>query len=612
MGKKNRVSSDTKGRKAEQGSALPPIQRDKHRHATFMYNSAVSLHQQGNILQAASLYHQAIVLHPTFIEAYLNLIAALGVMGKLQEAMHVCNQAIRIAPTNASAYNNRGNVWRDMRCPDMALTDYDRAIHLNPGLADAHHNRGMVLLDMKRYDEALAACNQSVFLFPSSSNAHLNRGVVLSTLGRREDALSSFDLAIATNPHNAKAHANRGAVLTDLRRFDEALSSCDRSIELAPSAIAFQNRGNIMEKLGRYEDALADYDQAIRINPNLADAYSNKANVLNVTRQFNDALSLYDQAIALNPEHAEAHWNKGLLMLLNGNYTAGWKEYEWRWKSRDFKSSYRKFTQPMWMGNKEDLRGKTILIHTDQGQGDVIQMLRYIPMIAEWGASIVLDVPRSLVPVVREIPDVVVLEHGSVLPPFDLHCSFMSLPLAFGTTLESIPVNIPYVRVTESMCETWKSLLGSRNRIRIGLAWTGNASHHNDHNRSIALHRILPLLDHDAEFYSLQVDYRDADRAMIVSNGKIADLSLIIEHYGHTAALIANLDLVITVDTSVAHLAGAMGRPVWILLPYAPDYRWLLDREDSPWYPTARLFRQPSFGDWESVIEQVCAALNYI
>ncbi len=592
--------------------SLPLHNSEAIRQAKGAFSDAVDHHQRGDFFQAACLYRRAINLYPSYIEAYLNLSAALAFSGKLSEALHVCDLAASIAPAHASIYNNRGNVLRDLGRHEEALADFDRAILLNPNYLDAYLNRGIILHDLKRYEDALLSCNHALTLAPSNPTGHLSRGIVLSALGRNAEALSSFDLAICLDPRNGKAHANRGAVLLDLRRYDDALASCNKAVSLAPNAIAHMNLGNVLEKLGRYEEALVEYDRAIHKNPVLADAFSNKANVLFLMREFDNAMSAYNHATTLSPDHAEAHWNKSLLMLLLGNYEEGWHMYEWRWKSKDCKSAYRNYPQPLWLGNPGQLRGKTILIHAEQGQGDTIQMMRYVPIIAAQAAKIVLDVPDSLASMICDIPNAIVLKQGSVIPDFDIHCPFMSLPLAFGTTLETIPDDVPYLRAPESKVEKWSVILGHRKHPRIGLVWSGATGHRNDHNRSIALQRLSPFFDLDVEYHSLQVEYRNGDQEMLASTGRIVDHSNDIADYSDTAALIEHMDLVITVDTSVAHLVGALGKPVWIMLPHVPDWRWLLDREDSPWYPTARLFRQPSHGDWDSVIKSVISHISEI
>jgi tetratricopeptide (TPR) repeat protein len=321
-----------------------------------------------------------------------------------------------------------------------------------------------------------------------------------------------------------------------------------------------------------------------------------------------EALESFDRALALKPDLAEAHWNKALLLLELGDFARGLPEYEWRWR-RESELKPRDFTQPAWRG--EELGGRTILLHSEQGFGDSIQLLRYVPMVAAKGGRVVLEIPDSLMPLVGRRDGVVAMvKPGAPLPPFDLHCPLMSLPLAFGTTLATVPAQVPYLQVPVERAADWRDRLPGTGRPRVGLVWSGKPTHKNDHNRSIALHRLAPLLSLSGiDFVSLQREYREADMAALAASRNLRRLDAALADFADTAAVVEAVDLVITVDTAVAHLAGALGKPVWILVSSIQDWRWLLQREDSPWYPTARLFRQPEIGDWDSVIGRLAREL---
>ena len=313
----------------------------------------------------------------------------------------------------------------------------------------------------------------------------------------------------------------------------------------------------------------------------------------------------------MRPDYAEAHCNRAICHLLIGDFDRGSKDNEWRWETQHLRKEKRNFAQPLWLGSN-DVAGKTILLHGEQGFGDVIQFCRYVPLVAERAARVILEVPGSLHELMGTLSgSAQIVSRGEPLPQFDLHCPLLSLPLAFGTRLESIPPAIPYLGATPSAVRSWNARLGPRKHFSVGLVWCGRPEHKNDHNRSLKLSTLLPLLDCDASFISLQREVRPCDTAVLKDRTDLLHFGDELNNFSDTAALILNLDLVISVDTSVAHLAGALGKPVWILLPYVPDLRWLLDREDSPWYPTARLFRQNRTRTWDDVIIRVRDALHH-
>ncbi len=316
-------------------------------------------------------------------------------------------------------------------------------------------------------------------------------------------------------------------------------------------------------------------------------------------------MASYRKALTIEPDYAPAHWNESLCRLLIGDFERGWKKYEWRWKCDQDLLATRNFSQPLWLG-REDLTGKTILLHAEQGLGDTIQFARYAQAVAQKCAKVILEVQPSLRSLLSEISGAYkVLSRGEPLPEFDFHCPLLSLPLAFNTRLETIPATIPYLGARAAVVKRWEDNLGKRDVPRVGIVWSGLSTNVNDHNRSIALSRLAALAGPSVKLVSLQNEVRAEDEKALAANKQILHFGSELEDFSDTAALVSLMDLVVSVDTSVAHLAGALGKPVWILLPFAPDWRWLVDREDSPWYPTARLFRQPKIGDWDSVIDKV-------
>jgi tetratricopeptide (TPR) repeat protein len=395
------------------------------------------------------------------------------------------------------------------------------------------------------------------------------------------------------------------------RRHAEALASFDRALAVRPDyAEALYNRGVTLQELKRFTDALASYDRALAVRPDYAEAFYNRGNALKELQRFDEALASFDRALAVRPDYANAHWNESLVRLLTGDFVRGWKKFEWRWKNESLNPSPRNFAQPLWLG-EQDIKGKTILLHSEQGLGDTIQFCRYVPLVAVRGARVLLQVPESLQNLTATLAGVAqVIGPTSQLPDFDLHCPLLSLPLAFGTRLDTIPSATPYLSASSERVRSWNISLGSKYRPRIGLVWSGNPEHKHDHNRSIKLRTLLQLLDIDATFVSLQKDIHADDATVPKDRSDLLHFGDKLKDFSDTAALVSNLDLVISVDTSVAHLAGALAKPVWILLPLLPDWRWLLNRDHSPWYPTARLFRQHAAGDWSSVVSDVGVELK--
>ncbi len=606
------------------------------------FNRGILLKELGRYEEALKAYDQVLSLNPHFFEAHYNKGNIFQALQRYDESLACFDAALSVSSSYAPAHNNRGAALKALGRYEEALAAYDRVLVLKPGYAAAYNNRGFILAKMGRYEEALESFDRVIAVSPALSDAHNNRGVILKALGRWEEALAAFDLALAFNPGLAEIHNNRGGILKELDRYDEALSACDQAIVLSPDfADAHINRGNVLQALGRFEEAIEAYDLASRINPygveafynrgialqNLeryeealaafdrviamkadsAEAYNNRGVTLQDMGRYEEALAAFDRAILILPDSAVIQSNKSILLLLRGEYEEGWRLYEWRLRKKEYKRPGK-----LWLG-ETDIKGKTILLYHEQGLGDTLQMLRYIPLLAQKGASVFLEVPASMLELVRNLPGVLgAWAQGENLPEFDLQCPFMSLPLAFQTTLATIPAAVPYLQAPENKVKFWKDRLGNKTCPRIGLVWSGTPSHKRDARRSIPLPVLSPLFKGKVEFHSLQIEYRDEDREILRENSRIADHSEEIADFGDTAALIEQMDLIISVDTSAAHLACAMGKPVWMMLPYSPDFRWLTNREDSPWYPTARLFRQPSPGNWDAVVAKIASDESFL
>ncbi len=613
-------------------------------HVEALINRGVTLNALRRFDEAVASYDRAIAVRPDFVEAHLNRGNALQELNRLDEALAGFDRALALRPDFAEAHYNRGNTLHALKRDEEALASHDRALALRPDYVDALTNRAASLRELKRYEEALASLDRALVLHPDNvealthrgvtlnalkrydealisheralalspddTDALVNRGVALHELQQFEEALACYDRALALRPDNAEALSNRGHTLHDLQRFEESLASCDRALALRPNfAEAHCNRGNALNALAQFDSALASYDQALALRPDYAEALTNQGITLHALKRFDDELASYERALAVQPDYPQAHFNAGWCRMLRGDFR-GWQQYEWRWETGQLKHSRRYFAQPLWT-RANDAANKTVLLHAEQGFGDTIQFARYAPLVALRAARVILEVQEPLHELISAVPGAAqVVSRGETLPDFDLHCPSLSLPLVMETELATIPSKVPYLDARPQDVAEWDARLGSRDRPRIGLAWSGNPKHRNDHNRSIALAVLLSLVGLDATFVSLQRDVSAADAELLRDRHDFVHFGAALENFSDTAALISNLDLVISVDTAVAHLAGALAKPVWILLPFVPDWRWMLDRDDSPWYPTARLFRQDDSRDWANVLVRVHDALR--
>jgi Flp pilus assembly protein TadD len=469
--------------------------------------------------------------------------------------------------------------------------------------AQAQHRAG-------RLAEATALFGELLQLRPEDPQALTPLGMLALQRDDAQQAIGFLERSLAVAPDQPLAHAACGVALRRLGDLNAALESFDRAIALRPSdEVTHSNRGVVLRKSARLDESLASFDRAIELNPDYAEAHNNRGNVLQDLRRLPEALASFDQAIALRPNYANAWWNKARLKILLGDYEEGWRLAEWRWQGPQ-RGLARNFTQPLWLGDVP-VGGKTVLLHAEQGLGDCIQFCRYAPMVAALGANVVLEVPASLTALVATADaNITVVAQGSALPAFDLHCPIMSLPRALHTSVTSIPAAVPYLYADPGLQASWQQRLGPRVRPRIGVVWSGSSVQAEDRRRSMPVRMLEPLLQLPCEFHALQKDIRADDAAFLAGCKALRLHQEELTDFAATAALVAEMDLVISVCTSVAHVAGALAQPLWVLVSFMPHYIWLLDRTDSPWYPTATLFRQPRFGDWSSVIEEVAQKLR--
>ena len=556
--------------------------------ARTLLAQAVALHQQGALATAEALYRRVLAAAPRQANALHLLGVLIAQRGRPDEAIALIGAAVAEAPDDAIFHANLGRARKAAGQQTEALASFDCAI-------------------------ALGSTDPGVFN---------DRGNLLRDLQRPQAALDSLDAAIALRPDYVEAFNNRGNALLDLGRHQEALASYAQAIALRPDyAEAFSNRGNALLDLERYQEALASYDQAIALRPAYADAVANRGAALGVLGQHAAALQSYVQALALRPDHPAARFGRAGCLLLSGDLARGWVEYEWRWRMPALAMHGPRFARPPWLG-AEPLAGKTVLLHAEQGFGDTLQFCRYATLVAARGARVVLGVARPLTRLLATLDGCAqVFSDGEPVPAFDLHCPLMSLPLAFGTTLETIPPPARLAPPADAVAE-WRRRLAPLPTPRVGLCWAGAprrddpAARAIDRRRSITLAHYAPLAGVAGPtfiaptFIALQKGEAAAQMATPDAGISVHDWTDELDDFADTAALIEALDLVITVDTAVAHLAATLGKPTWILSRFDGCWRWLIDRRDSPWYPSVRLFRQPAPGDWDAVINAVAAALR--
>lgn len=545
------------------------------------------------------------------IQAKFEQAFAYFLNGQIAQAQTLCEELLEIKPDHAETLHLLGVSAFQTKNHRNAVDLIGRAIAIRPDNAVFHYNLGIVLNELKELTAATASFDKAVSLKPDYHLACLKRANALHELNMFEAALASYDQAITIKPEDHLAHYGRGNALKKLKLFEAAVASYDNAISLKPDyAEAYSNRGNAFQELKQFDAAIASYDKAVSLKPEDHLAQFNRGIALQQLNKFDEALACYDKAIAARPNFPDACWNKSLALLTGGNYLDGWPLYEWRWQVSKFAAAKRNFIHPLWLG-QESLAGKTILLHSEQGLGDTIQFCRYIPLISDLGARVILEAEPPLTGLLKEITGLSeVFAKGSSLPEFDCHCPLMSLPLALKTELNTIPCTRRYLKSDPSKSAHWKSRLGEKMNPLVGLVWSGNITHSNDRNRSILLSDLIRHLPAGISFVSLQKDVRDADKSTLESNAEILHLGDELNDFADTAALCDLMNVVISVDTSVAHLNGALGNPTWVLLPFSPDWRWMLDRDDSPWYPDLRLFRQPNPDDWSGAFEKLNSALQ--
>lgn len=605
---------------------------------------AGAAHQAGNDLSALEHVRRAIASAPEVGVFHASLGLILAALGRADEAIQAYQRALSLQPDLAGAHNNLGNLLRKSGQADQAIDAFGRALALRPDHAEARTNLAQTLAQMGRAREALEQFRRVATLRPMSGEAHVQLAYALRDAGQPSEAALEFQKALALQPDSFAAMNGLGIVLRESGRVSESVAAHQRAIALRPSeSSGYVNLGCALEKAGDIEQAAAVLEKALELEPNSPEAHQNLANVLRAMGHPQEALDECRIALALRPEFSEAQaalgnvlmdlglleeavaahrralelrpaydevrFNLALTLLLAGNFEEGWPAFEIRRQIPALRVA--NFDQPMWDGS--DFYGRTLLLHAEQGMGDTIQFIRYVPLVAERGGNVIVRCQPALKALLTGQPGIrTVLADTDSLPPFDLHCPLMSVPLVLGTRERTIPSTTPYLFADRAAARHWRERLREAGPFRkIGLAWAGSRHHRNDRNRSMSLQQFSLLRQvKNAMFISLQKG-EPARQALHPPEGlSLIDWTAELNDWTDTAALASSLDLVITVDTAVAHLAGAMGKEVWVLLPFSPDWRWMLKRSDSPWYPTMRLFRQPTPGNWETPIRQVVEELT--
>ena len=544
--------------------------------ARALIDAALEDHQAGRLARAIALYEQALAQAPDDVQARANLALAFAQSGRHVDASLAFEQALALRPDDPALRQN------------LLVTSL---------------NAGVALLAQGSAAAAAAAFRRAVMAAPEHAPAHGSLGLALAQLGDLDGAIASLDAAIALTPDDARLHYNRANALRDQGRLEAARDAYRATLARQPNfAEALFQLGNLERVLSAPAAALTVFETAVAMMPDSVLAQLGLGGALHDLGRLEEAIAAFQRAQALDPENAEAHRSEALSLLLQGDFARGWEKLEWRWRAEDV--VLRRLDEKPWRG--EPLAGRTILLYAEQGLGDTVQFARFAPQVAARGGRVIVQAQRPLLGLLRSLEGVAELVGvRQASPAFDVQAPLLSLPWLLGIRLETLPAAAPYLAAEPARVARWREIVGTGSHPTIGLVWAGNPRHGRDRVRSLPPERLLPLLDHDARWFSLQVgasaDGLPADR--------VTDLAPRLTDFDETAAAVTALDLVITVDTAVAHLAGALGRPVWLLLPFSPDFRWLLGRDDSPWYPTMRLFRQPAPGDWQSVVAAVRAAL---
>lgn len=533
--------------------------------------------------------------------------------GQTEAAVQALETAIDMAPRAPEALCNLGNLYKDVGDSATAKRYYRRALALAPDHLPVHTNLAACLADDAEFESAESHARRAIEIDVASIDAWSALTGVLGRRGDFERAIQVFEDGMKSFSDNADWHLQFGCIYAQAKRFERAIVELRHALRLRPGFVeAMNNLGHALFEIGWLDEAVDVLLSAIERKPDMKELHINLANVWTAMRRHEDALASFRHALALDPSNASAHFVMGMVLLVEGDFDNGWREYAWRWRTQEYGGRLGKLSMPMWHGEAVT-SGDTLLVHAEQGHGDTLQFVRYLPLIRQGWKRVVFECQPSLSRLLKSADGFdQLIARGEAIPHADFHVPLLDLPGILETKLDSIPACVPYLRADAEMSKYWRERLDALGAgVRLGVAWAGNPGHANDRNRSMRLEQLEPLLMQEGvRWISLQKGDRAGEIRALPEAMQFIDWTDELNDFADTAALIQNLDLVIAVDTSVVHLAGALGKPAWVMIPHAPDWRWLLERSDSPWYPTLRLFRQSKRGEWEAVVSTVLQALK--
>lgn len=581
--------------------------------AEISSNLGLALLQVRQPAEAETLFRAVLNARPHDIKARQHLEQALRAQGKLDELLALQQKYAAEQPASAETKCELGRVLFEQKKLDEAEAAFQAAIEINPALPEAHNNLGLARVALGKPADAIVCYREAIRLRPDFAQAHNNLGIALRQAGKLDEAVAACREAVRVAPHMAEAHNNLGTALDEQGRSDEAIACLEQALRIKPDfAKAYNNLGIAYWHKADYVQAAANCRKAIELTPELSEAHNNLGNVLRDQGDYAAALASYEQSLKLLPDGVDAHWNRSLVWLLEGDFAQGWPEYEWRWKLKSF--STRATNRPLWDGSP--LEGRTVLLDAEQGLGDTLQFIRYAPLVQQRGGRVLAVCQKPLMQILSSCPGIDrLVAQGEPVPDFDVYTPLLSLPKIFGTTLQTIPAQIPYLHADRYLVEQWGRELASIKAFKVGIAWKGSPKNRMDQQRSIPLAAFEPLARvPGVQLISLQKGQGSEQIKETTGRFAVIDLAQRLDEtsgaFMDTAAVMKHLDLVVTCDSSLGHLAGALGARTWIALALSPDWRWLLDREDTPWYPTVRLFRKTSLGDWSDVFGRMAAALE--
>jgi tetratricopeptide (TPR) repeat protein len=579
-------------------------------HRPIYYNGLGDVFKaQGDLKKTMACYQKAVHLKPNSVEANFNLGSIYHDQLQFKEAIYYYLKTVQVKPDLIEAHYNTGLAYQELNKLDDAIDSYDKALQIKPDYPEAHNNKGKALKDKGNLEEALTCFQRAIQLKQDFAEPYFNLGDALSYLGQMETAIQNYRLALRYRPNMIEAYNNLGNALKNQGDFDAAIDNYRQVARLKPDlAEAHYNLGSTLRLKEAFDEATTHLQQALQLKTDYAEAYNNLGLTYKEQGNLDQAIKNFSRALRIKPQLAEAHWNRSFTYLLNVNFMDGWRDYEWRFQQAKWKTLYpHRYNGSRWDGIT--CPDKTIFIHDEQGLGDTLQFVRYIPLVKSRCQRVIFETRKSLIPLLQGFPGIDKIVVRSSYPNsaenWDIYVPLLSLPKIFETKLETIPAKVPYIYADAGKVAYWQDRLAG-NEFKVGIVWAGRPLHTNDRNRSCKLKQFLPLSKIPGiQLIGLQKGEATAQTQNMPAETVLTNYGEEFEDFTDTAGLIENLDLVISVDTAVAHLAGAMGKPVWVLLPFVPDWRWMMNREDSPWYPSMRLFRQKTHGEWAPVFQRV-------